>query len=142
MFTALIEYLTGLSALTALIPAASIQPVNIRKGVAKPYLTVSRISRTDSQDLGNKSTFAETDTFELDIVTDSVTSGEAVLEVIRKNLDGWPIGNMGTAPVYVNSSRLRNVFNYSEPDDDARDSYSFHTVLVFDFGYSQADNSL
>jgi hypothetical protein len=143
MFTALIEYLTGLSALTAVVPAASIQPIVIRKGTNKPYITVSRVARTDSQDLGGGSTYSEVDTFEIDVVTDSATEGEQVREIIRKKLDGYQQSNMGTtSPFYIGSTRIRNVFDYYESDANALDAYSYHSSTVVDFGYSQVDSDV
>ena len=141
MFTALIEYLLTVSDLTAVVPAARIQPLAQRKINSLPYITVSRVARTDSQDLGGNSTFCEIDTFEIDVVASSVLEGDQIREIIRKNLDGYQQQNMGTsAPVYVNSTRLRNVFDYFENDQTGTDAYSFHNVSMFDFGYTQVDN--
>lgn len=141
MFQSLMEYITGVSAITALVPAASIQPVAMRKTVARPYIVVSRLARVDSQDLAGTSTYAEADSFEIDIVTDSVLDGETIVELVRKNLDGYQQQNMGTtSPVYVGSTRQRNMYSYKESSLTAADDYFYHTVATFDFAYSQADN--
>jgi hypothetical protein len=142
MFTALMEYLTGVTDLTAVVPAASIQPVSMRKTVSKPYIVVSRLSRVDSQDLSGNTSYSQADSFEIDIVTSSVTQGEAVRELVRLNLDGYQQQNMGTtSPVYIGSTIQRNVYNFSENSKNADDAYDFHTVMTFDFGYTQANNS-
>ena len=141
MFTALMEYLTGVTALTDEVPAASIQPVSMRKTVARPYIVVNRLARVDSQDLSGNTTYAEADSFEIDIVTSSALAGETIREIVRKNLDGYQQQNMGTtSPVYIGSTRQRNVYNYSESSQTADDDYDYHTVMTFDFGYTQADN--
>lgn len=141
MFTSIIEYLKGISDLTDIVPADRIQPLAMRKIKDKPYIVVSRIARTDSQDLGNNTTFCEVDTFEFDVVVDDTDQGEAIANVLINNFDGRPSSLMGTtAPVYVNSIRFRDELNYTDADQTARDAYSFHWVLVFDFGYSKENN--
>ncbi len=143
MFTALMEYLTGLSALTAVVPVASIQPMVQRKVHSRPYITVSRLTRTDSQDLAGGSTYCEVDTFELDVVSNSVLQSEQIREILRVNLDGYQQQNMGTSsPVYIGSTRNRNVFDYFEPSQTGEDAYDFHSISTFDFGYTQVDNSV
>jgi hypothetical protein len=141
MFTALMEYLTGVSNLTAVVTAGNIQPIAMRKIKSRPYIIVSRLARVDSQDLGGATIYSEADSFEIDIVTASASQGETIREIVRKNLDGYQQQNMGTtSPVYIGSTRQRNVYNYADASQTAKDDYDYHTVMTFDFGYTQADN--
>lgn len=141
LFLALKEYLDGVAAITALVPAEKIVPVAILKGTAKPYVIFSRVATIDNQDLAGSTTYAEVDSIKFDIITDTPYEGQLIAEQIRLNLDGYQQQNMGTTtPIYIGSVKKRSGFSYSEASETADDAYDFHTVRPYDFGYIQADN--
>ena len=142
MLLALIEYLTGVSSLTALISADNMQPMAMKKGTLRPYLTISRISRNDTQDLGGKATFCQGDLWEIDVVTDSASAGEIFREALRVKLATYN-GNMGTtSAVYVTSVTAENGFDFTESLQDGSDDYAYHTPSLFSFTYTQVDSDV